>query len=234
MSSSYRRRNHDDHDHTQGFTVPYRDASPDGIEIPIDELDNFIVPGRDEHGGHQMVTVSCPPLLVHQMDVAVRTGLFPYINREALIRHAQVRHLRWLHNIRPDSMEQHTMPALEAMLRQCFEVQMHKKVKAAFDGLRETILQAEQDGEHMEVVRLVNYVKVRLDQVNPGSVWQRRAWRRFMTEFSHYLISAPVIQKKIAEAVGLEMEPLPMIQPSPGKLRRLMNECDEMEEGLVN
>lgn len=237
--SNYRRRNRDDHDHdqSQGFSVPYRDASPDSNEVPLDELDNFIIPGRDEHGGHQTITVSCPPLLVHQIDVAVRTGLFPYINREALVRHAMVRQLRWLQSIRPETMEQHLSPTIEALLQRCFESQMQKKVKAAFDALRETIIQCEHDGEHMEVIRLVNFARTRLDAVGKGSVWQQRAWKRFLAEFAHYLTGAPAPAKSPV-TVDMPIATLPAAThaTSPGKLRRILNEMENMDvdEGMVN
>lgn len=64
---------------------------------------------------------------------------------------------------------------------------MQKKVKAAFEGLRETVLQCEAEGEHLEVMRLVNFVQVRLKVAGTGSVWQRRAWKRFIAEFGVYL-----------------------------------------------
>ena len=136
---AYKKHDHD-HGDSNGngndFSVPFIDAKPGSTELPLDELDNFIVPGRDEHGAHQTVTFNAPPLLVHQIDVIVRSQLFPYINREAFIRHAAVRHMRWLQNIRPESLTQHIAPAIEAILERCFQSQMRKKVQAAFEALR--------------------------------------------------------------------------------------------------
>lgn len=178
------------------YAVPYKDAKPDSSEVPLDELDNFIVPGRDEHGAHQTITCNMPPILVHQIDVVVRSQLFPYINREAFLRHAQVRHLRWLQNIRPEQLSQHIAPTIESMLERCFQSQMRKKVQAAFDALRETLLQCEKDGEWLEVMRLCYYVKEKLTAVDPGSVWQKRAWKRFMDEFGHYMQEASYVMQK--------------------------------------
>ena len=171
-----------------GFSVPFRDASPDSNEQPLADLDQFVVPGRDEHGGHQSVTFNATPALVHEIDVAVRSNLFPYINREALVRHALVRHLRWLGEIRHESLGQHIAPAIEGIIERCFEVQMQKKIKHAFEALHEQILACEQAGEHMEVIRLVNYVQARLKAVGGGSVWQQRAWKRFINEFGVYFL----------------------------------------------
>jgi hypothetical protein len=223
--SSYRRRSHESSPTSPdvAFAVPFKDAHPDSDEAPLADIDQFIIPGRDDHGGHQTVAISCPPLLVHQVDVAVRTNLFPYINREAFVRHAVVRHLRWLQSIRPNSMDQHMSPAIEAILERCFEAQMQKKVKGAFDALRETILRCEADGEHMEVVRLVNYVKIRLEYVGAGSVWQRRSWKRFLADFSGYLW-------------GPDSEPIKEPRPVVERVvRRLNNEVsNEDTDEVVN
>ena len=220
--SSYKRRSHESSTSPDAaFSVPFQDAHPDSNEAPLADIDQFIIPGRDDHGGHQTVAASFPPLLVHQMDVAVRTNLFPYINREAFIRHASVRHLRWLQSIRPDSMAQHMAPAIEAILERCFEAQMQKKVKGAFDALRETILKCEADGEHMEVVRMVNYVKIRLEYVGAGSVWQRRSWKRFLADFSGYLWGPG------SESIR---EPVPVVERQR-VVRRLNNEMGDGDTG---
>jgi len=193
---SYRRRHFNDNPASTeaNFNVPFKDAHPDSNELPLDDIDNFIVPGRDEHGSHQTVTFNCPPLLVHQIDVAVRSNLFPYINRESFLRHAAVRHLRWLQSIRPESMEQHLAPAIESLLERCFQSQMRKKVSSAFETLHETIRSCQSDGEYMEVLRLCNFISTRLDSVGRGSVWQQRAWKKFLSEFGGYMSELGIVK----------------------------------------
>ena len=254
---AYKRNRHDDHDETaESYSVPYKDAKPGTDEIPLDDLDNFIVPGRDEHGAHQTITINCPPLLVHQMDVIVRSQLFPYINRESMARHAFVRHMRWLQNIRPEQLSQHIAPTIESLLERCFQSQMRKKVQAAFEALRETLLQAERDSEWLEVIRLCYYVKERLQGVDPTSVWQRRAWKQFINEFGHYMAEASYIMQKESmmnkglgqgdERLDLEIigqlsgstqksipAPAPVITETTTKRLRLRNEPDP-DNDLVN
>jgi hypothetical protein len=227
MSSSYRRNSYRENNQAtneSNLSVPYREAHPDSGEVPLYDIDQFIVPGRDEHGGHQTVVFNCPPLLVHQVLVAVRTNLFPYINLEALVRHAVVRHLRWLQSIRPESMDQHMAPAIEAILERCFESQMQRKVKAAFDALRETTLQCERDGEHMEVLRLVHYVKMRLKSVGEKSIWQRRAWQKFLDEFNLYLM--------IPEGTVLPEGKGIALPGTLAKLKKLGTVSNEMEDAV--
>ena len=203
--ASYRRNHDRDNDGPDTtYAVPYKDANPESSEVPLDDIDNFIVPGRDEHGAHQTITINCPPLLVHQIDVIVRSQLFPYINREAFVRHAIVRQLRWCQIIRPEQLPQHIAPTIESLLERCFQSQMRKKVQAAFEALRETLLQCEKDGEWLEVMRLCYYVREKLQGVDPGSVWQRRAWKRFMAEFGCYMEEASYeLQKANMKGKGL-------------------------------
>lgn len=249
---AYKRNSYSDNHESQGdYSVPYIDAKPGTSEVPLDELDNFIVPGRDEHGAHQPITVNCPPLLVHQVDIIVRSQLFPYINREAFVRHAMVRQCRWLQGIRPEQLQQHLSPAIEAILERCFQSQMRKKVAAAFEGLRETILQCENDGEWLEVLRLCYYVRDRLKAVDPASVWQKRAWNKFIHEFGHYMNQAGYVaqrasmiaavetndgdSKAIREAkkamAGIGVEEVTVTTPATGvkRLSRVMNEYDDGE-----
>jgi len=81
---------------------------------------------------------------------------------------------------------------------------MRKKVQAAFDALRETLLQCEKDGEWLELMRLCYYVKEKLQSVDAGSVWQQRAWKKFMNEFGQYMAEASyVLQKQTMQGKGL-------------------------------
>jgi hypothetical protein len=233
---SYKRHDHDANDNSNSnsiggdnFSVPFKDAKPGSSESPLDELDNFIVPGRDEHGAHQTVTFNAPPLLVHQVDVIVRSQLFPYINREAFIRHATVRQIRWLQSIRPESLSQHIAPAIEAILERCFQSQMRKKVQAAFEALRETIIGCQNDGEYTEVLRLCYYVKQRLAEVDPGSVWQQRAWKKFNAEFNDYMEQVAIVMgKKVREEInGVKVIPA-------GTKRLVMNEPSDDGGEVVN
>ena len=239
---AYKKHDHDHGDSNNNgndFSVPFIDAKPGSTELPLDELDNFIVPGRDEHGAHQTVTFNAPPLLVHQIDVIVRSQLFPYINREAFIRHAAVRHMRWLQNIRPESLTQHIAPAIEAILERCFQSQMRKKVQAAFEALRETIVGCQNDGEYTEVLRLCYYVKQRLANVDPGSVWQQRAWKKFNVEFSGYMQEvAYVMSKQTREEIEAVKVPAVVVSSvatieAAGVRRLLRNEGSDDGE-LVN
>lgn len=235
---AYKRRNDDGPN--DSFEVPYRDAQPGSSELPLDELDNFIVPGRDEHGAHQTVSFNAPPLLVHQIDVIVRSQLFPYINRESFIRHAAVRQMRWLQSIRPESLSQHIAPEMESILERCFQSQMRKKVQAAFEALRETILQAEHDGEWPEVLRLCYYVRERLSSVAPGSVWQQRAWRKFMGEFGGYMQEATYHLQKMNMNNVIPVEKrdsvpaIPAAVAAPEKVSSRLRVRNDFDDEFIN
>lgn len=157
--------------------IPFRDADPSTGELPLDELDTFIVPARDEKGITQSVSFRIPPYMERAIEIVLRSGRFPYLNLGSFFRHAGVRHVRFLTEIRA-SIPQHLLPSIETILEICRDNEMRIRVEEAFETITRQITSHRQRGDMMEALRLMSVVKNRIEKVHPSS-WQRR----FYTDF---------------------------------------------------
>jgi len=168
--------------------IPFRDADPETTEIPLAELDNFVIPGGDDRGASEHMHLRVPPILRRQIKIILASGRFPYLTEAAFIRHACVRHLYWLVSLR-DSIPKHILPTLAAHLEVCREDEMRIQIERVFNKIDERISFHLSRGDHSEVIRLLNLVKNRMQGVQT-SVWQRQFWSHFNLKWAGYLSPA--------------------------------------------
>jgi hypothetical protein len=169
--------------------IPFRDADPDTGEIPIDELDTFVVPGTDERGVGEHIHLRVPPYLRRQVKIILASNRFPYLTEASFFRHAAVRHLYWLVGLR-SSIPKYILPALAGMLEVCRDDEMRIQVEKVFQKIDERISFHLSRGDHSEVIRLLNLVKSRMQGVQP-SAWQRQFWEHFDQKWAGYLSPGP-------------------------------------------
>lgn len=167
--------------------IPFRDADLELGEIPVDELDTFVVPGSDERGAGEHVHLRMTPYLRRQLRIILTSNRFPYLNESALIRHAIVRHVTWLVSLR-NSIPKHILPQLSAVLEVCRDDEMRIYLENVFEKIDQRITFHLSRGDHAEVIRLLNLVKARMSGVQP-STWQRRFWNTFNEKWAGYLAS---------------------------------------------
>jgi hypothetical protein len=171
--------------HSSSHDIPFRDADLDNGEIPVDELDTFVIPGTDERGIGEHTHMRLPPYIRRQIKIILTSNRFPYLNESALIRHAIVRHLYWLVDLR-SSIPKHILPALAGMLEVCRDDEMRIQIEHVFERIDSRISFHLSRGDHGEVVRLLNLVKSRMQGVQP-SAWQRQFWAHFNVKWAGYL-----------------------------------------------
>lgn len=162
--SMRRRRNHDDEpsiglDH---IDIPFRDADPDSGETPVAELDSFVTPTRDDKGVGEPVHLSLPPIVVRHVDVLVKSNRFPYLRSADLIRHAIIRHIRWLTSIR-QSIPRHMLVALEAMMEDCRDSEQRSRVEEVIVRIEDRVNHHLKRGETGEALRLVGILNARME-----------------------------------------------------------------------
>lgn len=179
-----RRRGNDDNEGGSGRGnqnyggVPFRDAAPDTNEILLNDLDTFVVPARDEKGITQTIQFNIPPYMEQLSQTILRSGRFPYINHGGIFRHAFVRHLRWLAEIR-QSVPGHLLPSIEIILELCRDNEMRVRVEEALDKLSRQIMSLHARGDHGEALRLMGVVKARME-----GLYQSKWQQQFVREFS--------------------------------------------------
>lgn len=171
--------------HNTNSEIPYQDADPDQGEIPLDELDTFVIPARDDKGIGVPVTLHIPPYLERQIEIVVASRRFPYLRAADFIRHACTRHLAWLVGIR-FSLPRHmhvTMSTVNDILR---DEEFKHQVEQAFIKMDRMISDHINNGDKMEAIRL--YVRVRSRVVESAQgLWQEKFLKQFDAKYSHLL-----------------------------------------------
>ena len=183
---SKRPRNHDNDEYST-IHVPFLDADADG-ELPLAQLDEFIVPGSDEKG--RKVTVSCniPPMLDRQIDVILAARRFPYANKKDFIRHAIARQVAWIIEIR-SSIPQHYLAMFESALEVVRDDEAAMRHEQVLLTLNERITDHIAKGESGEALRLISNIDQKLRRLK-SSMWVRRFAERFYSRYSGWLKSA--------------------------------------------
>lgn len=166
------------------ISVPFVDAQGEG-EIPLAQLDEFIVPGRDDKGGQASITINIPPGLDRQIEVLVHSHRFPYATKRDLVRHAILRHAGWLLGIR-QTVPKHFMAFAETSIEICRDDELSMKMEQVFTMLDDRISEHMAVGDHSEVTRLLTMVSQKLRELRP-SAWTKRFTERFYKKYKSYL-----------------------------------------------
>jgi len=172
--------------------VPYVDANEDAGEIPLDQIDSFVVPAQDQNHVSESVHFRIPPYLKRYAKILVSSGRFPYLDIEDLIRHAILRHITWLCSIRT-TLPFHIRIGLAQQAEVCADDEMRMQVEQAFARTEERIKYHMARGDQAEVIRLLNMVKQRMDQVHTSA--RMREWKeRFEKSYGQYLAAHRIAQ----------------------------------------
>lgn len=184
--------------------VRFRDADPDLNERPLADLDNFFIPGRDEKGASQTITIHVPPYLARCVDVMVHSKRFPYVNREDLFRHATVRHLRWLSGIRA-TIQPQMIPELEAIIEVQRDAEFRMRMEKAFKELDRLVEIYIRSNEQGEAVRLINVIMTRMHKVE-SSARHREFIASCLRRYSQVMAGVPGWEEGLEEMVGTGTE----------------------------
>jgi hypothetical protein len=163
--------------------VPFRDADEELGEIPLQMLDSFVVPARDEKGQQVPVHFHMPPYMERQVQIIVRSMRFPYSRPADFIRHAVNRHIQWTVGIR-QSIPKHMVPALEAILEVCRDNELRMAVENALERIEMQVQAHIQEGESAEAYRLLALVRGKLDGIQ-DSTRIRKFKRELDAKYGH-------------------------------------------------
>ena len=165
--------------------IPYIDANEDTNEIPLDQIDTFVIPSRDEKGSFIRVTLQLPPYLIRQLQILVKSNRFPYLEPTDAIRHAIYRHIGFCVRIR-ESIPKSIVPSLDAMMEVCRDNDFRIRIHEAFQEVERQLSLCVNRGEIGEAVRLLNMIKKRMDGV-PPSEHQREIMSLIQKDYNYVL-----------------------------------------------
>lgn len=168
MAFNGRRRRRDSDDGDSGNqSVPFQDANLELGEVPLDDIDTFVVPARDEKGAYTTIHFNIPPQMYRQLQIVVKSGRFPYLDVSDLLRHAAMRHLRFCVEIR-ESIPGHVYTATEALMEVARDNELRLRVAAAFEEIDRQITGHLDRLEIADAIRLLTILKNRIDVVPPS------------------------------------------------------------------
>ena len=203
--------------------VPYRDAIPNTAEIPLDQLDCFVVPAQDQNHVSEPIHFRIPPYLKRYSQIIIMSSRFPYLGIEDLIRHALVRHIAWLCSIR-ESIPQHIRTSMAQMVEICADDELQAQVEQVFERGIERVKYHMSRGDQGEVIKLLTLMRSRLDTVHE-SARMRDFKDRFERTWGNYLR-----MNRLAEAEAAGKATMQGLLPAPGSGEMEMEM--EMEEAV--
>lgn len=176
--------------------VPYFEADTDSGEIPLDELDTFVIPARDEKGIGVQINLHVPPYLERQIEIVVASRRFPYLKVADFIRHACVRHLAWLVSIRL-SIPQHMTATMSTVLDAFRDAEFEAQAEVAFAHMDRIVTAHINRGDKIEAIRLYARIRARVLETAP-CVWRDR----FIKEFDRKYAYLTTIERRPMEMTG--------------------------------
>lgn len=183
--------------------MPFEDAEPGSPEVPLAELDEFIVPGSDEKGSKVTITFNVPPLLDRQIEVILNSRRFPYVNKKDFFRHAALRHIGWLLDIRM-TVPKHFFYFTQTVDEMVRDDEAGMKMEQVFNILHDRLNDHMDRGENGEALRLVSLINQRLKEMRPGT-WIKRFSERFFSKYGSWLYSPgsnPKPKTKLIDSPG--------------------------------
>lgn len=172
--------------------VPFEDADPDAGELPLKDLDEFVIPGSDDKGRKVTVTFNIHPNLDRQMDILLGSQRFPYANKKDLLRHSVARHCAWLLQIRK-TIPKHYMAMFDADIELVREDEAGMKMERVFLTLEDRVNDHVTKGEQGEALRLISQIHQNLLKLKP-SMWMRRFSERFLGHYGAWLRASKVAE----------------------------------------
>ena len=179
------RRNNNDNEDSGNHSVPFQDANLELGETPLDDIDTFVVPARDEKGAYTTIHFNIPPQMFRQLQIVVKSGRFPYLDISDFIRHACMRHLRFCVDIR-ESIPGHVYTSTEALMEVCRDNELRLRVAAAFEEIDRQITGHMDRLEIADAIRLLTILKNRVDVV-PHSPRQFTLRQGILRRFGYVL-----------------------------------------------
>lgn len=149
----------------------------------------FRVPASDSKGHSVRLSVRVMPVLANAITRMLNSREFPYQDRSELIRHALVRHIKYLESIGEVESVSGPVEAANAALR---EHKMFEEFKDLFISLRARINDCISQGEQQEARRLVAEMRSHFNRM-PEGYW-RRQFHKQLSEWDYLDENAPRVR----------------------------------------
>ena len=143
----------------------------------------FRIPASDQSGHSERNWFNLQPGHHREIEIIVFGRQFPYRTPGDLIRHAVIRHLKWLDGIAQAPI-QSVMAQTDAVIRVMQEEKYQQDFDELFEDLDKTVARHVKDGRIDSATRLVGDVKNRFLDMPPGE-WQDRYLDEVEKRYGH-------------------------------------------------
>lgn len=157
---------------------------PDGPDI--DERE-FITPAKDSEGHSQQMWVRVNPELSRHISVILHSGWFPYRSTGDVIRHALMRHIRWVESLVPIPS---AFGRLMAVARILEEEEFNTAFEDSMGKLTEMVSKYIGAGQVGRAKALLGQVMNEVKQM-PEDEWKEAAVKGIMDRFRGLLEGTP-------------------------------------------
>lgn len=141
---------------------------PKVIDGPTIDPSSFRVSSTDTKGHSQRMWFKCQPGHAAMIDAVVQSNKFPYRTKGDLLRHALVRHLRWLENLQPIPSITGMVDAILTILR---DDEFYSDYKHVLETLSNRINMHKGQGELGEARRILYEVLHNIKRM-PDTFWR--------------------------------------------------------------
>lgn len=155
----------------------------------------FRVPASDSKGHNVRQWFRCQPGHDRQVELVLRTKKFPYRTKGDILRHALVRHLRWIEEQAPVPS---VMKEVDSILEIMRDEEFAQDFEVTFEKLGERINSHMARGAHGEARRLLLLVNRHISAM-PEGYWRDRYEQEIKARYG-YILDAPkarLVKRKI-------------------------------------
>jgi hypothetical protein len=156
--------------------------TPEQMEYDPDE---WLVPAQDAKGHSESLVFRVPPGMVHDLEVILQHRRFPYHTRADPIRHALLRHIKWLSLLEPKIPLQF-LGALQ-MLQDMVTADLYRiEAEKVFIGMAQAIERMLNSGDLGDAVLMAAKARGHLQRMPEGPS-KRRCQAAFGDKFAPLL-----------------------------------------------
>ena len=158
--------------------------------VPLNAIDpsKFRIPASDARGHNVRRSLRIQPVLWMAISTLVNSKYFPYKDNSEFIRHAIVRHIRWLESIGEVPSVSGQVEAANAILSQD---QINEEFQETFISLRNRITDYRGRGHLQEARKLVSQMRASFDRM-PDGYWKDQ-YKRQLEEYDSLFENVPTI-----------------------------------------
>jgi hypothetical protein len=163
-------------DHTDG-------SGKDTVQ-PAEE--EFIIPASDAKGQSAQEWYRCAPGISLNLDIIVQSKRFPYRSKGDIVRHALMKHFRWLDSLEP---VQSVLRELEVIIDILRNDTFQRSIQTAIEKMGDNITQHMGEGSmgsSNEARRIIGMIQNRIDKM-PDGYWKTRYLKHMKEKWGHVL-----------------------------------------------